>query len=284
MSNHDTLTRTRELRAQLAQMDDNDLLARWQQGEFADWARAAAEGEWRARGLDAGAFGAAAQDDQAEDETGQDMRTVFRAHSPTEAHTIQAFLAGSGIPAVVPDAHLAHVQPLYGIALGWIRVQVPIDQSDAALELIRQFHAGHLALDDTAPEAWQAETDSPADPPAQPPDMNTARWIAGLYTGCRVALFLGMASLFWPAQPMVASVLILSAALFGYIILVLLSGRPRPDRLMLIYFGANLLLAVGSTSIGLTLLDILLIAYITRRTAQVRDAQRGAQKSLPPAE
>lgn len=59
------------------------------------------------------------------------MKTVAACNSLDEALLLKSLLEASGIAALVPDEHAAHIAPPYVLADG-VRVQVPdADEADA---------------------------------------------------------------------------------------------------------------------------------------------------------
>ena len=53
-----------------------------------------------------------------------------------EAHFVKSVLEGDGIEAQIPDQHILGVQPLYGAAIGGVRVLVRSGDLERAVEVL----------------------------------------------------------------------------------------------------------------------------------------------------
>ncbi len=71
---------------------------------------------------------------------------VARFLNPMDAHVVCACLEGNGIPAILADQHMVHMNSLLNIAVGGIRVLVPARRVAEAMEIIDAFNRGDLAL------------------------------------------------------------------------------------------------------------------------------------------
>lgn len=64
------------------------------------------------------------------------MKTVAACNSLDEALLLKSLLEGSGIAAIVPDEHAAHIAPPYVLIGGGVRVQVPDEDEEDARRII----------------------------------------------------------------------------------------------------------------------------------------------------
>jgi Putative prokaryotic signal transducing protein len=68
-----------------------------------------------------------------------DLVTVRNCNWLHEAELVKSVLAVEGIEAKIPDQHTMGVQPLYGAAVGGVRVMVrasDLDRATAALDAV----------------------------------------------------------------------------------------------------------------------------------------------------
>lgn len=72
--------------------------------------------------------------------------TVFRSFSPAEAQLVRSRLDAAGIPATVTNEAAALSTEGYALTVGGVRVQVPSDHEQDALDLI------HSKASDELPE------------------------------------------------------------------------------------------------------------------------------------
>ena len=64
------------------------------------------------------------------------MKTVAACNSLDEALLLKSVLEGSGIAAIVPDEHAAHIAPPYVLIGGGVRVQVPDEDEEDARRIL----------------------------------------------------------------------------------------------------------------------------------------------------
>jgi len=77
------------------------------------------------------------------------MLVTVSSHSlPYEAHLDRGRLESEGIPAFVADEHTINMQWLYSNALGGVRVQVPEQFAEQALEILRGPAEGESVVED----------------------------------------------------------------------------------------------------------------------------------------
>ena len=81
---------------------------------------------------------------------GRDLVEVARYLIPLEANLVQGCLAASGVPAVLPDAHLVQTDMLLAPALGGVRILVPHDHLQQAQAVLDAFARGEFALGEDA--------------------------------------------------------------------------------------------------------------------------------------
>jgi len=67
-----------------------------------------------------------------------ELVTVFRTFSPAEAQVQRSRLEAAGLNAIVKNELSAMMIDGYTMAAGGIQVQVPDDQEEAALSLLRE--------------------------------------------------------------------------------------------------------------------------------------------------
>ena len=79
--------------------------------------------------------------------TTSDYITVANLSTAMEAHLIQGALHAAGLDALVPDANISQTHSLMTVALGGVRVVVPAEQADAALEILDALNRGDLQLE-----------------------------------------------------------------------------------------------------------------------------------------
>lgn len=87
-----------------------------------------------------------------------DFVTIATCAMPTEAHLLKQTLASAGVTAEIADAHFVQAYSWLGTAAGGVRVRVPAASAARAREVLAEFRAGALALEDddavvAAPEA-----------------------------------------------------------------------------------------------------------------------------------
>jgi hypothetical protein len=79
---------------------------------------------------------------------GRDLVEAARFLIPVEASLVQGCLVAAGIPAVLADAHLAHM--LLAPALGGMRILVPEEYLQQAQAVLEAFQRGEFALGEDA--------------------------------------------------------------------------------------------------------------------------------------
>ena len=67
------------------------------------------------------------------------MQQVATFSKPEEAEMLRAFLEGSGIDAVVRDSHTVTTDWALSNAIGGVKVDVPSEDAERALMLLREF-------------------------------------------------------------------------------------------------------------------------------------------------
>jgi hypothetical protein len=77
-----------------------------------------------------------------------DFTTVAQSFSPTDAYLIAGFLEAEGIPTIVADANFVQANSLLSIAVGGVRIQVPINFVTEAQKVIEAWERGDFALKD----------------------------------------------------------------------------------------------------------------------------------------
>jgi hypothetical protein len=74
------------------------------------------------------------------------FETVFVTISPSEANLIQSLLVGSGIEAAVFDENLSRMDPPAMLLIGGMKIAVPKEQRDAALEVLKGYREGPVLV------------------------------------------------------------------------------------------------------------------------------------------
>jgi Putative prokaryotic signal transducing protein len=146
-------------------LSDKELLGLLQSGDLIDLAREVAAEELRHRGVElakpateantANEDASGSEDNEdalgSEDNAptgGGDLVLIARFFTPVEAHMLQSRLQADGVLAVVVDAQLVGVNPLFTLALGGVRVLVPESDYERAREIVSAIERGDYALDD----------------------------------------------------------------------------------------------------------------------------------------
>ena len=80
------------------------------------------------------------------------VATVASFHDPMEAQIVRAMLESAGIDATLADLNLITVDWPMSVALGGVRVQVPVADLEEAKKLVAAYHAGELEYGKDAPE------------------------------------------------------------------------------------------------------------------------------------
>lgn len=80
--------------------------------------------------------------------------TITTFVSPLEAEASQLGLEAEGIPAMLQDANTIQMDPLLGVAIGDVKLQVPQSQAGLAIDLLEQIRTKRIErskLRDDAP-------------------------------------------------------------------------------------------------------------------------------------
>lgn len=85
---------------------------------------------------------------QTKEDEQDDMCTVVRHLSPTEAHMQCSFLQSAGVPAQVADVHLVQTHELLSLAVGGASIRVPKTFLAPARQLLKALERGDFALGD----------------------------------------------------------------------------------------------------------------------------------------
>ncbi len=126
-------------------MNDDELLYRCSSGSLTELAQSIAIQELNTRGLKL------TEHTDASDKTihyESDFETVAQFLSPTDAHVVCSCLKAAGVPAFIADANHVQMNALLSIALGGVRVMVPVTRMTEAEEVIAAFNRGDFALPD----------------------------------------------------------------------------------------------------------------------------------------
>ena len=67
------------------------------------------------------------------------LATVLVTLNPSEASLVQSVLEGSGVDAAVLDENLSRVETPLSIVIGGMKVVVPRDQEELALEILNEY-------------------------------------------------------------------------------------------------------------------------------------------------
>ena len=68
--------------------------------------------------------------------------TVWTCKDLAEAEIVRSMLEAGGINAFIPDENFASLGPWQALGTGGVRVQVPADAAERALELLEREEAG----------------------------------------------------------------------------------------------------------------------------------------------
>lgn len=138
-----------ELAEIFAGLSDEYLLEQSASGDLTEAAQSAAERELRARGIEPPPpVLRPVQDDGTAEDAPVDFVTVARFLLPTDAHILRGRLEAEGIPAVVTDANLVQANNLISVAVGGVRVQVPVNYVTEAIAVVAAVRRGDYALRD----------------------------------------------------------------------------------------------------------------------------------------
>jgi hypothetical protein len=81
---------------------------------------------------------------------GRDLVTVQRFTEVWEAHILRARLEAEGLMASIADEHLVAMDWFYSMAIGGVRVQVPVCELSQAREILKALQRGDYELRDDA--------------------------------------------------------------------------------------------------------------------------------------
>ncbi len=98
-------------------------------------------------------------------EDGEDLVTVTRFATPTEAYVFQGCLESEGVPAFVADANLVQANSFLVSAVGWVRVQVAEKDLKLAKDIFISFENGEYSIDDNGNPLEQEFEDECIDEP-----------------------------------------------------------------------------------------------------------------------
>ncbi len=118
-------------------------------GDLNELAQSVVRRELSQRGVDAPAPVSLVEETEEEgEEDGIDFVTVAHFFIPTEAHILRGRLESEGIPAVVTDANLVQANNLISVAVGGVRVQVPVEFAPEAEGIVDAIQRGEFMLPD----------------------------------------------------------------------------------------------------------------------------------------
>lgn len=140
-----------ELARLFRDLNDAELIDRCATGNLSVPAQRIADAELASRGLHLPGSEAAV------DSGGEaaEFVTIARYINPTDAHIVRACLEAAGIPALAADADFTRMFSPLATAAGGVRIRVPAGRMAEAMEIIRAFNRGELALKDDEPgEVW----------------------------------------------------------------------------------------------------------------------------------
>jgi hypothetical protein len=136
-------TSTSDLAQRFRELSDDELLSRSSSGDLTEDAQAIAIAELGARGLPLPAAISASPVIAAHS---GDLETVARYMDPTQAHIVRSCLEAAGVPAVIADDNLVRMLSILSVAVGGVRILVPVDRLAEAREVIAAFNRGDFAL------------------------------------------------------------------------------------------------------------------------------------------
>lgn len=138
-----------DIQQSLRALSDASLLHKYQHNQLSTSADPYAHLELMARGLEIPPK-LPPQDASEPPPDAQDLgplALLMRAFTPTEAHILQARLQAEGIFACVADGQLLQTNPLWSVALGWVRILVAQQHLEAAQAVCKSLAQGDFALD-----------------------------------------------------------------------------------------------------------------------------------------
>lgn len=105
-----------------------------------------------------------------------ELVTIARYDQIIEAGLIKSLLMSAGIPVQLADVHIGNTYGVISNALGGIRLQVPAHNAEEAQQLLEDYTAGRLQLEDTD----ATTTADVAKPPEPMPTLWQPDWAAAL--------------------------------------------------------------------------------------------------------
>ncbi|HEY4786162.1 MAG TPA: DUF2007 domain-containing protein [Bacteroidales bacterium] len=75
------------------------------------------------------------------------LKTIFSSNSPIDCYIVKNRLESEGIDCFVFDDHMVWVDPFYAVAVRGVKLKVPSDQTEKALQIIRLVKSDRL-IDD----------------------------------------------------------------------------------------------------------------------------------------
>jgi hypothetical protein len=133
-------------------LSDEYLITKLASGDLTELAQSVVRKELSQRGVDAPAPALPIEESEETgedgDEDGIDFVTVAHFFVPTEALILRGRLEAEGIPAVVTDANLVQANNLISVAVGGVRVQVPVEFAPEAEGIVDAIQRGEFMLPD----------------------------------------------------------------------------------------------------------------------------------------
>jgi hypothetical protein len=74
------------------------------------------------------------------------FQTVFSSISPMDCHILKSRFETDGIHCFIYDENMVWVNPFYANAIGWVKLKVPEDQYESAMEIIKSLKRGMLLI------------------------------------------------------------------------------------------------------------------------------------------
>jgi hypothetical protein len=136
-----------ELSDTFSQMSDGELIERWSSGNLTETAVAVARAELIRRRIAIPDIVEAIDEDSGS-EGDVSFATVARSLEPLQIEMLRARLEAEGIESFAIDAGINQVNPLFGIAVGGVRLLVPRESADEARRIIKLVKSGGFALRD----------------------------------------------------------------------------------------------------------------------------------------
>jgi hypothetical protein len=143
-----------ELSDTFGRMSDEELIERWRSGNLTETAVEVARAEFARRHIrPPDVIRCDPTDEESEWESDVSFAIVARSLEPLQIEMLRARLQAEGIEAFAVDAGINQVNPLYGIAVGGVRLMVPRESAGEARRIIELVRSGQFALRDD--ENWQ---------------------------------------------------------------------------------------------------------------------------------